>query len=78
MTSSSFYEEGSNVLTPGAFEFVLDAELKRAVRSQNYLTLAQAFGAGRPDIVGVNSLNHRASHKATIASKSDYYQGNDR
>ena len=27
------------MLTPGAFEFVLDSELKRAVRSQNYLTL---------------------------------------
>jgi hypothetical protein len=39
MTSSSFYEEGSKLLTPGAFEFVLDNELKRAVRSQNYLTL---------------------------------------
>lgn len=39
MTSSSFYEEGSKVLTPGAFEFVLDSELKRAVRSQNFLTL---------------------------------------
>lgn len=39
MTSSSFYEEGSRVLTPGAFEFVLDGELKRAVRSQNFLTL---------------------------------------
>jgi hypothetical protein len=39
MTSSSFYEEGSRLLTPGAFEFVLDAELKRAVRSQNFLTL---------------------------------------
>jgi len=39
MTSSSFYEEGSNLLTPGAFEFVLDSELKRAVRSQNFLTL---------------------------------------
>ena len=39
MTSSSFYEEGSRVLTPGAFEFVLDSELKRAVRSQNFLTL---------------------------------------
>ena len=39
MTSSSFYEEGSKLLTPGAFEFVLDSELKRAVRSQNYLTL---------------------------------------
>jgi hypothetical protein len=35
----TFYEENSKVLTPGAFEFVLDSELKRAVRSQNYLTL---------------------------------------
>ncbi len=39
MTRSSFYEEGSTLLTPGAFAFVLDSELKRAVRSQNYLTL---------------------------------------
>ncbi len=39
MASSSFYEEGSRLLTPGAFEFVLDSELKRAVRSQNFLTL---------------------------------------
>ena len=39
MTSSSFYEEGSKLLTPGAFEFVLENELKRAIRSQNYLTL---------------------------------------
>lgn len=34
-----FYEDNSKTLTPGAFEFVLTAELKRAVRSQNYLTL---------------------------------------
>ena len=34
-----FFEEGSRLLTPHAFEFVLDGELKRAVRSQNYLTL---------------------------------------
>lgn len=39
MTRSSFYEEGSKLLKPGAFEFVLDSELKRAVRVQNYLTL---------------------------------------
>ena len=37
--SSAFYEEGSKLLTPHAFEFVLDAELKRAVRRQNYITL---------------------------------------
>ena len=39
MASSSFYEEGSKLLTPNAFEFVLDSELKRAVRAQNFLTL---------------------------------------
>ena len=39
MTSRSFYEEGTKLLTPAAFEFVLDGELKRAVRSQNFLTL---------------------------------------
>lgn len=39
MTSTSFYEDDSKVLTPGAFEFVFDSELKRAVRSQNFLTL---------------------------------------
>ena len=39
MTSRTFYEEGSKLLTPAAFEFVLDGELKRAVRSQNFLTL---------------------------------------
>lgn len=35
------YEENSKLLTPGAFEFVLESELKRAVRSQNYLTLVR-------------------------------------
>jgi GGDEF domain-containing protein len=39
MASASFHEEGSRLLTAAAFEFVLDAELKRAVRSQNFLTL---------------------------------------
>ena len=40
----------SRVLTPGAFEFVLDSELKRAVRSQNFLTLVvhrDAAASGR-------------------------------
>jgi hypothetical protein len=39
MTWSSLYEGGSKLLTPGAFEFILESELKRAVRSQSYLTL---------------------------------------
>jgi hypothetical protein len=37
--TSGFFEEGSRLLTQNAFELVLDGELKRAVRSQNYLTL---------------------------------------
>jgi GGDEF domain-containing protein len=36
--AESFFDE-SRLLTPHAFEFVLDGELKRAVRSQNFLTL---------------------------------------
>jgi diguanylate cyclase (GGDEF)-like protein len=39
MRADSVSEESSRLLTPGAFAFVLDGELKRAVRSQNYLTL---------------------------------------
>ena len=39
MADGFFEEEGSRLLTPSAFEFVLDGEMKRAVRSQNYLTL---------------------------------------
>jgi GGDEF domain-containing protein len=39
MSVTGFYEDGSKVLTAGAFAFVLESELKRAVRSQNYLTL---------------------------------------
>jgi hypothetical protein len=37
--SQPFFEDDSRLLAPNAFEFVLDGELKRAVRSQNYLTL---------------------------------------
>jgi PleD family two-component response regulator len=40
MTRDDFFEEaGSRVLTPNAFGFVLEGELKRAVRSQNFLSL---------------------------------------
>jgi len=39
VTSDAFYEPDSKLLTAEAFEFVLDSELKRAIRYQNYLTL---------------------------------------
>ena len=34
-----FVDEARRVLTPEAFDFVLENELRRALRSQNYLTL---------------------------------------
>ena len=39
MNADPFLDEDFRVLTPEAFEFVLNNELKRAVRSQNFLTL---------------------------------------
>ena len=39
MTADPFLEEDVRVLTPEAFEFVFNNELKRAERSQNFLTL---------------------------------------
>src|SRR5918994_5956217 len=39
MGGDPFLDEDFRVLTPEAFDFVLNNELKRAVRSQNFLTL---------------------------------------
>ena len=39
MAGDPFLLEGFRVLTPEAFDFVLNNELKRAVRSQNFVTL---------------------------------------
>ena len=39
MPGDPFLQGDSRVLTPEAFDFVLNNELKRAVRSQNFLTL---------------------------------------
>ena len=39
MATDPFLEEDFRVLTPEAFEFVLTNELKRALRSQNFVTL---------------------------------------
>lgn len=37
--AESLFDDASRLLKPHAFDFVLEGELKRAVRSQNYLTL---------------------------------------
>jgi GGDEF domain-containing protein len=69
MTSSAFYEEGSRLLTPGAFEFVLDSELKRAVRSQNFLTLVMVEAAREWDGVLVTADDGTVQEVAQIIGK---------
>ncbi len=49
MTGESFLDENFRVLTSEAFDFVLNNELKRAVRSQNFLTLVHV----EPTVHGV-------------------------
>ena len=58
MTADSYRDEDFRVLTSEAFDFVLNNELKRAVRSQNFLTLVHIqptvrdvpnVGPGGPD-----------------------------
>ena len=48
MAGDPFLEEDSRVLTPEAFDFVLNNELKRALRSQNFLTLLVVEPTPRP------------------------------
>ena len=55
MSSSEFYEEGSKMLTPGAFDFVLDTELKRARRAQSFVTLVMVEAAREWDGVLVTA-----------------------
>ena len=69
MASSAFYEEGGRLLTPGAFEFVLDSELKRAVRSQNFLTLVVLEAAREWDGVLVTADDGTVHEVAQIIGK---------
>ena len=69
MTTSSFYEDGSKLLTPGAFEFVLDSELKRSVRSQNFLTLVVLETAREWDGVLVTADDGTVHEVAQIIGK---------
>ena len=68
MAQHEFYEEeGSKLLTPGAFEFVLDTELKRA---QAIAELHHAgHGRGRPRM-GRRAGDGRRRHRPRSAPKS--------
>ena len=62
MVAERFLQEGFRVLTPETFEFVLNNELKRAMRSQNFLTLVLV----EPALRGVPD-DTDAEHDNTIA-----------
>ena len=79
MAGDPFLEEDSRVLTPEAFDFVLNNELKRAVRSQNFLTLLVVEPttrppeeSRRPDVVReVARLVSREVRETDLLSQSD-------
>jgi GGDEF domain-containing protein len=60
VTADSFLDEDFRVLTSEAFDFVLNNELKRAVRSQNFLTLVHM----EPRIQGVPNGGNGDREKA--------------
>jgi hypothetical protein len=67
--TSGFYEDGSKLLTPGAFDFVLDTELKRALRSQNFLTLVLVEAAREWDGVLVTADEGTVHEMAEIIGR---------
>jgi hypothetical protein len=68
MAGDPFLEEDVRVLTTEAFDFVLNNELKRAVRSQNFLTLLVVEPTARPSSPPVD--RSRAVHQvARIVSR---------
>ena len=78
MASDPFLHEDFRVLTPEAFDFVLNNELKRAVRSQNFLTLllvaptlADPERAPQAEVVGeVARLVSREVRETDLLSQS--------
>ena len=66
MAAAPFQDEDARVLTPEAFDFVLRNELKRAVRSQNFLTLLLVSLTGR----GVDTARTPGAHElARVVSR---------
>lgn len=67
--NSFFYEEGSHVLTPDAFQFVLESELKRAIRSQTFLTLVVVDAKREWDEVSVTADDGTVQELAEMVSR---------
>jgi hypothetical protein len=58
MAADRFNDEDYRVLTPEAFEFVLGNELKRAMRSQNFLTLLVMDAIPEATAAGIDPVQH--------------------
>lgn len=69
MMPQRFHEEDFRVLTPEAFAFVLNNELKRAVRSQNFLTLVIVEPSVRGGAAGANDPDSAATNVAVLVSR---------
>ena len=73
MTPEPFLEQDFRVLTPEAFDFVLNNELKRAVRSQNFLTLVTMeprTAEGTPGVREIARLVSREVRETDLLSTS--------
>ena len=68
MPADPFLDEARRVLTSEAFNFVLQNELKRAVRSQNFLTLVHVEPTIR-DAEGGGTSDHAVREIARLVSR---------
>ncbi len=69
MKTAHFYEDGSRLLTPGAVDFVLDCELKRALRAQTFLTLVTVEARRQWDGLTVAADDGAVSDLAHVVSR---------
>jgi GGDEF domain-containing protein len=69
MAAEPFFDEDYRVLTSEAFDFVLNNELKRAVRSQNFLTLVQIEPTIRGSAGGNGERDHAVREIARLVSR---------
>jgi hypothetical protein len=66
VATEAFFHQDSRLLSPWAFEFVLEGELKRAVRSQNFLTLVVLEVRREWEGMAVSPDQESVSHMAQI------------
>ena len=69
MAADPFLDEDHRVLTSEAFDFVLHNELKRAVRSQNFLTLVHVEPTIRDAEGGKSDRDHAVREIARLVSR---------